>query len=197
MCFAVSQFITDDLIEDFYYHREDVGSRAPKVTNDKSLKGEYNPKSRDCKIKEISHTSYPDFCDDLLNHMLPEFDESIDPSQYTVEEFNYLIYNKPGHHFIKHRDNNGARWYEQQSFSNYKPDTEDRLIYRVFSVITLIDATDDLKGGNLILWDDDQNIVTPEINVKETIIFEASRHHQVTPIISGTRDALICWVYKI
>jgi len=194
MCYVISKFITDDLFNDIFFHRDHTSSREATVTG--KGQGRYKPESRKARIKNISHSDYPDYSKDLVNHMLPLFNESIIPSDYEVNEFNYLIYDEPGNHFVRHRDNDGTKWYDMKSFSNWKQG-EEGSSYRTFSAITLMSVSEDLVGGNLILWDDNGEIVRPKLKVKETILFDASRHHQVTPIISGKREALISWIYKI
>jgi predicted 2-oxoglutarate/Fe(II)-dependent dioxygenase YbiX len=87
-----------------------------------------------------------------------------------------------GGHFIKHRDWIGR---DGDIYNN-----------RIFSTITLINRSDDLEGGNLLIWDrEDGNVTQIELDIGETVIFNSRRFHQVTPIIRGTREVLVAWIY--
>jgi len=176
--FTQSSVLTEDMIDDLKYFKDTVGSHEASVVNSKQ-KGVYKDQ-RKAKVKEISHTQFPDICDALLDLVVIHNPELFKEKHY-VNEFNYLMY-ETGGHFIKHRDWIGR---DGDIYNN-----------RIFSTITLINRSDDLEGGNLLIWDrEDGNVTQIELDIGETVIFNSRRFHQVTPIIRGTREVLVAWIY--
>ena len=176
--FTISNVIDENAIEDLRHFKTTVGSHDAKVT--KGDGGIYKD-LRDAKVKEVSHLDFPDVCENILD-IVPIHRPNLFKDHHYIGEFNYLMY-EVGGHFIKHRDylnkNNG------DPFSN-----------RIFSTITLLDKSDDLEGGDLLVWSrEDDQPWKAELEIGETVIFHAMKFHQVTPIIRGTREVLVAWIY--
>lgn len=97
-------------------------------------------------------------------------------------QHNLLIY-KEGDFFIKHIDS------VPKNFSNFDPQYRERK----WSVITLIDKSEDLEGGDLLLYKNNESPIKIDLKIGETVIFLSKTLHEVTPVIKGTRKALISW----
>jgi len=169
-------------LDDLRYHASQVGSFDAGVKQKGNSNVDYG--ARKARIKNIQHTDYPDICQSLLE-LLGLHRKRINPNEYEVLEFNYLKY-EIGGHFIKHHDVIPA-----STDSN-----NGRL--RIYSTITLLDKSDNLEGGELLLFSDEQSneptIITLERN--ETVLFASKLFHMVTPITQGTRDVLVSWIYQ-
>jgi len=136
-------------------------------------------KSRSSKLKSfIRPEDYPDVCNQLLT-LIKKWNPSRLDADYTVLEFNYLIYNK-GDHFIRHRD---------------KIRQGDHPL-RIYSTSTLISQSEDFEGGELIVFDEDDNPINTDLQVGETAFFDSMTPHQVNPVTKGTREVLVAWIYK-
>jgi hypothetical protein len=141
----------------------------------------YRPDLRSTQIKKgLNHREYVDICKYLLD-MINVWDNSLDPNDYIVGEFNYLKYSK-GDHFTKHKDK-----------LNQKNEKNNE---RIFSTSTIISKTDDLKGGEFLIYDRLGNRFDVPLDVGETIFFDSSTQHQVNEVTSGVREVLVAWIWK-
>ena len=132
--------------------------------------------TRSTKLKkDIKPKDYPDICKYLLE-MVSIWNGTLDPNDYKVQEFNYLKYEK-GDHFTRHKD--------------ILPDGE-----RIFSTSTIITKSDDLKGGDFVIFQDDGYFQAIDLDIGETVFFSSETHHQIDPVISGTREVLVAWIWK-
>ena len=126
--------------------------------------------------KVIQPKHYPDVCQALLNLVSYWPDPRI-KEECIVWEFNYLIYNE-GDHFKKHRDR----------IKNAPQ--------RIYSTSTLISQSDDFEGGELIIYDKEENPINTDLQVGETVFFHSMTEHQVNPVTKGTREVLVAWIYE-
>jgi predicted 2-oxoglutarate/Fe(II)-dependent dioxygenase YbiX len=126
--------------------------------------------------KDIFINNYPDVCNALLQ-MINIWDPTLDPSDFTVKEFNYLKYGA-GDKFTAHQDDNDK--------------TVNR---RVFSTSTMINASDDLEGGDFVIYDDTQVPYRIDLDPGETIFFKSPTWHEVTEVKQGNREVLVAWIY--
>ena len=157
-----------DMKEDFDQHIINAEIYA-KAKLDKNI--------RSTKINAaIKPIDYPDVTTQLLQ-LVPAWNSKRLSSDYLVYEFNYLIYNK-GDHFKKHRDR-----------LNKPPD-------RIYSTSTLISQSSDFEGGELIIYDNDNEPINTDLQVGETAFFDSWTSHQVNPVTKGTREVLVAWIYK-
>ena len=129
----------------------------------------------DIKSNEYSDVAY------ILEQMVNIWDSILDPKLYTAKEFNYLKYGE-GDKFTKHKDVIPA-------------DNANEKI-RIFSTSTIISKTDDLVGGEFIIYDNYNIGHEVNLEVGETIFFDSNRHHEVAPVISGVREVLVAWIYE-
>lgn len=99
-----------------------------------------------------------------------------------VGQFDLIIYRK-GSRFLRHIDNYNGR--------DIDPDK-----LRIHSTSTILYKSDDLVGGDLILYDskDDDVGTKVDIDVGETVLFYPDRWHEVTEITQGVRICLISWL---
>lgn len=135
--------------------------------------------NRDFRSTLIKHMQPDEFVD--VNHyllnMINMWDGSLDPNDYIVKEYNYLIYNE-GDHFKKHHD--------------VLPVDNPR----IFSTSTIISYTDDFEGGEFAIWSNDGYNAVIDLQPGETIFFDSNTYHQVFPVKKGTREVLVAWIYK-
>ena len=131
--------------------------------------------------RSIIPIHYPEVCKSLLN-MISIWDSTLNPEDFYVKEFDYLKYGK-GDHFTRHHD-------------HIKIDGERDPKGRVFSTSTIIAKSDDLQGGDFIIWDQHNAEHKISLDVGETIFFTSFRDHQVRKVIQGNREVLVAWIYK-
>ena len=125
--------------------------------------------------KNIKPFDYPDICNSLLK-MINIWDVTLDPDDYKVTQFDYLKYGVDDH-FEKHKDQIG-----------------DDKVNRVFSTSTIIEVSDDLEGGDFIIYDELDTEIRTSLEVGETIFFPSDKFHKVTPVTKGERSVLVAWI---
>jgi len=181
--YTIASVLDTNQLEDLKHFKTTVGSKAALVTNGRDGKpGGHYDDLRKAEIKEIRPKEFPDVCESILD-MIELHRPHLSRENHLVKEFNYLMY-EIGGHFVKHKD-----WLNREN--------GDPKRNRLFSTITLIDKSEDLDGGDLYIWpeepDADGSLI--ELELGETVIFNSMRMHQVTPIVQGTREALVAWIY--
>lgn len=98
-------------------------------------------------------------------------------------ECELLIYQK-GQYFKRHKDviprNPNWKW-----------------LPRTYTTVTMIDKTDDLEGGNLIVYDHKDDTIGHSFNLEigETIAFRSALDHEATKIMQGKRMVLVAWYH--
>ena len=128
---------------------------------------------RSTTLKVLHPNEYPEVCKELLT-FIPGWNNLLE-EDYKVGELQYLTYHR-GDHFTRHTD------------SGYSD--------RVFSTSTIISMTDDIQGGKFLIWDKDNGSHQVDIEVGETIFFDSRSPHEITKVLSGTREVLVAWIYK-
>ena len=168
-------------IESLYDMRDDKSSFSlAAVYRDSKLKVDKSTRSTKHK-NNINPEHYPEITKSLTD-MISIWDSTLNPADFYVKEFNYLKYGE-GDHFVRHRDHiriNGER----------DPNG------RVFSTSTIISKSDDLRGGDFIIWDQYNAEHNISLDVGETIFFSSFRDHQVNKVLQGNREVLVAWIYK-
>jgi|TARA_R110002167_G_scaffold58768_1_gene166268 hypothetical protein len=141
-----------------------------------SGKGSLDKDTRSTLLKRnIKPKHYPDICNILLK-MINIWDVTLDPDDYKVTQFDYLKYGV-NDHFLKHKDQIG-----------------DDKKSRVFSTSTIIEVSDDLEGGDFIIYDESDTEIKTSLEVGETIFFPSDKFHKVTPVTKGERSVLVAWI---
>jgi hypothetical protein len=141
-----------------------------------SGKGSLDKDTRSTLLKRnIKPKHYPDICNILLK-MINIWDVTLDPDDYKVTQFDYLKYGV-NDHFLKHKDQIG-----------------DDKKSRVFSTSTIIEVSDDLEGGDFIIYDESDTEIKTSLKVGETIFFPSDKFHKVTPVTKGERSVLVAWI---
>lgn len=167
-------------IESLYDMRDEDGKLSKAGTYNKKDGKAYNSDTRSTTIKKVRTQDYPEVNHILLN-MVNIWDSTLDPNDYYVGEYNYLKYGA-GDHFIKHRDHiNGPKKIGSG---------------RIYSTTTIIKKSDDLVGGDFVIWDDVEYRNIVELTVGETIFFSSFRNHEVRKVMKGEREVLVAWIYK-
>lgn len=128
------------------------------------------------------------------NHFNPEvlkkFTDFIGEDDLVANQTDYLEYGV-GQFFKPHQD------------SNHHNTIREDLTGRVWSSSTLIKQTDDLEGGELLIYGPHINNLKSHLKpfrinleVGETVFFPSNYWHEVTPVTKGVRTALVVWVGK-
>jgi hypothetical protein len=176
--FVKAKVLPECLIQDILYDFGKVAGIESRIYNDGEEK--IDKSFRSSISKNIPPEFYPD-----LNKILTTFCQSLHerhfPSTLILREMEYLKYGiggrfKPHDDAIKHKD--------------------PRRIRR-FSTVTLLSKSDDLEGGELIIFDKYNNELKTNLEVGETVVFYSSTFHKVTPITKGGREVLVGWIYDL
>lgn len=129
--------------------------------------------SRSTTLKVLQPNEYPEVCKELLT-FIPGWNNLLE-EDYKVGELQYLTYHR-GDHFTRHTDSGHSD--------------------RVFSTSTIISMTDDIQGGKFLIWDKHNGSHEVDIEVGETVFFDSRSPHEITKVLSGTREVLVAWIYK-
>lgn len=138
----------------------------------------YNKNIRSTKVIPIPPYSIMGFSKSLELYI----NGGVFPLKYFSLQHDFLIYGN-GDFFKKHRD----------TAENHDP----RFPLRKWSAITLIDKTEDLVGGEIILYKNDKVPIRVNLDVGETCFFLSKTLHEVTPVTNGGRKALVSWLGEV
>ncbi len=176
--FVKGKVIPEYLLQDIIYDLNNITGRKSGVLDDS--KESYNESIRSSTSKTIDPETYPD-----LNNILTKFCSVLDKkyifTKLILKEMEYLKYG-PADHFKKHSD------------AIYDKNPKE---IRRFTTVTLLSKTEDLEGGNLIIFDKYDSKLEANLEVGETVLFYSSTFHKVTPIIKGGREVLVGWIYDL
>lgn len=146
--------------------------------------GKVNEDVRKCLVHSTNVWDWPD-----VNHNIMKLAKKYSPEctedKFFCKEMQILHYDIGGK-FDLHKDTH-----------NYE--TKPRFL----TTITLLDRTDDLEGGDLIVYG-------PNIDTKsgkatgrkvmfepfETVVFYSDYYHQCTPLTKGKRTILVTWIHE-
>lgn len=165
---------TDIPLESLFDLKEEEGKLKPAGIYSEG-KGKIDKNTRSTTLKALDVEAYPDINNALLN-MINIWDGTLNPKDYIVREYNYLIYNE-GDHFHKHHD----------QLKDKNP--------RIFSTSTIISYSEDFEGGEFGIFSNDGYFETLDLTPGETVFFDSTTHHQVFPVKKGTREVLVAWIY--
>lgn len=118
--------------------------------------------------------------------LINKFTDFINEEGVVANQTDYLEYGE-GQFFEVHQDTRGKVSPEEVSG-------------RVWSSSTLIDQTDDLEGGELLLYGPVMGNVKQNrpmrinLEIGETVFFPSYYFHEVTPVTKGLRTALVVWL---
>jgi PKHD-type hydroxylase len=98
----------------------------------------------------------------------------------TVYSFTVLRYDI-GQEFKKHRDNGGA--HSKRYEKRYK------------TVIIQLSNEDEYEGGDLVIYNNDEEI-TASKEIGNTIIFHSSLEHELKKLTKGRRYCIVFWLEK-
>jgi len=167
-----NKIIPDYIFEDLLFDLKEIEESEAEVAGGTQL---VDKQVRSCVSKWLRYKEYPDICKVLENSCSSIHMKHI-PSELICLELQYLKYGISDH-FKAHSD----------VVNGKKP--------RRFSTVTMLSKTEDLEGGDLIIFDEDGNEINTNIDVGETVVFYSSTLHQVTPITKGGREVLVGWIY--
>ena len=174
--FVKRKLISNSILDDLKYDLEKINGIDSKIVNTKI--SDTKKEIRSSITKRINPSWYLDYCR-LIERFCNELNSKHIPSTLIVKEMEYLKYGISDH-FIKHTDA-----------------ISDKKLNRIrrFSTVTMLSKTDDLEGGDLLLFDENDDTYNANLEVGETVLFYSSTPHQVTPITCGGREVLVSWVY--
>lgn len=162
-------------------HEMKTGRYKPGAvtTGGDNVKTVVDKEVRKVDIHSLNVLFFPDISNDIVNlghELLPE----VSTETHFAKELQILKY-PVGGMFKKHND---TRDYD------IKP--------RLLTCVTLLKKSDDLEGGDLLLWQNKKSNKAIKINLKpyETVIFRAKTFHECTKVIKGERNVLISWVHE-
>lgn len=94
----------------------------------------------------------------------------------TLQNISFIIKYEKGGKFERHQDvGKGTEW-------RYK------------TLIVQLSNGNDYEGGDLSIWDKNNNEIKVGKQKGNAVLFDASSYHQLHPIISGTRYSLVMWL---
>lgn len=162
---------------------DETSSETSAKLYDPNIKGgREDPSRRSTTLKvDIVPEDYPEVTKHILN-MVNIWDPTLDPNDFRVREFNYLKYGK-GDKFIAHQDKVGK--------------TKITEGQRIFSTSTIVRTSDDLTGGDFLIWDKNNGCHVVDLDVGETVFFSSVAWHEVQEVTKGNREVLVAWIsYK-
>ena len=172
--FVKDKIIPNYLFDDILYDLQNITERESEITGINNI----NLNIRNSISKNLKPSEFLDL-NKLLENFCQKFDNKHIPSTLMVKELEYLKYGISGH-FKPHDD--------------ILPNEKQNRIRR-FTTVTLLSKTNDLEGGNLMVFDENVNAINTKLEVGETVLFYSSTTHQVTPITKGGREVLVAWIY--
>lgn len=170
--FVKDRIVPEYLIEDIVYDLEDVKGVESAIVSG------VVKQARSSTTKRLKPNRYADLSN-ILENFCPRIHPKHDPKSLKLGEIEYLKYGV-WDHFRAHTDD--------------VPNDDPRGIRR-FTTITLISKAEDLIGGDLLIFDKDENPINTNLEVGETVVFYSSCLHQVNPIKRGGREVLVGWIY--
>ena len=177
----VPKYILDDILYDLNTIPETI-SEVAYITESKNTfnfkKNSLDVSFRNSNSKILNAYNYLDLAK-IFENYCKELDPENIPSLYKMRELEYLKYGISGH-FKKHTD---------------AVQEKDARRIRRFSLVTLLSKNHDLEGGDLIIYDENNNEINTKLEVGETIIFHSKTFHKVTPITKGGREVLFAALF--
>ena len=163
--YSIVRLLSQETIEDLLSYSETARMyKTGVVTDGESV---YNPDYRSTTAVRIDPKLFPEVCESIETYI---DDDTV------VNQFDFLIYNV-GDYFKRHRDT-----FVEEHLRDY----------RVWTAITMLDKSDDLRGGSLLV--DKSNPIHLEIG--DTIIFHSDLEHEAQEVIQGYRKVLVSWLGK-
>lgn len=102
-------------------------------------------------------------------------------------EFQLAVYNEPGDHFRLHRD-------QQPALDSWMGSFQMKTVRKLSMSVVLTDASE-YEGGGFRLENTEGSTSRIATNKGDVVVFPSWLNHQVDPIISGHREALVVWAH--
>tara|TARA_R110000868_G_scaffold280521_2_gene540682 strand:- start:5188 stop:5730 length:543 start_codon:yes stop_codon:yes gene_type:complete len=170
----VSKVTLDDIAYDLQFEK----GKQSFIYNPKE-KNQYEDKNiRSAISKNLNIAEYFDYVNiitKLSYEFMPEYSDKL-----FVKELEYLKYGLTDH-FAPHQD---------------AVKDGNKSTARQLTTITMLTKTDDMVGGELILFDSNGAKYNTDLQVGETVVFHSFTFHQVLPITCGGREVLVSWLYN-
>ena len=185
---------SEPFVRDFFFDEEQRQFLLDKWEETKANDlfvpaSQYSPETEQVSINYNRHclhgqVNYAE-CADIGMTLLEAVDDwypERDPKLWFAQ-MEFIHYHGVGHRFGAHNDDNA----------------EGSLHNRLYTTVTMIQKSEDLEGGSLIVWIPPNEFghagPTHIIDLEpfETIIFPSYFMHEVTALVKGDRRILICW----
>lgn len=143
-----------------------------------------NRKGRDDEDIRKTYNYHFNFkVNDWRQELTKKFEDYIGEDNLSVNQYDLLEYGK-GCHFKVHTDSQG------------KEGVDINRSGRVWSSSTMVDCTDNLEGGDLIIYGPRFGNTTRTIRLEkgQTVFFPSNYFHKVTPVTKGRRTVLVTWL---
>lgn len=166
-----TRFISDDLLEELVEYCGQAHKENAMIGN---LVRGGKPKMDKSHRNTLRYQVDPKLFPELAQEFVDYFD-----NKHSVMQMDCLLYEE-GCHFKRHKD------------------THDYSYPREWSVITLIDRSEDLEGGDLIIYqnESDEEGKKVELEVGESIVFKSNDvEHKISPVTKGWRNSLVTWLF--
>jgi len=179
--FIKKKIISPEVIQDILSEGEPI-VLSGVYSNGKSG---YKEHARSSTCIGLHPKEWPDVVNPMRDLM-----KLFDPFGYSeaydvMENMEYLKYDLNGR-FTKHKD----------KIDKPNKDNTPR-IERIYSTTTILSKTDDLKGGDFIIYDKSGHPTKVDLDIGDTVMFDSLTDHEVTNINSGIRKSLVVWIHKI
>jgi predicted 2-oxoglutarate/Fe(II)-dependent dioxygenase YbiX len=100
-----------------------------------------------------------------------------------IVDCNYLRYDV-GDFLVPHKD----------TYDGSVVDMDGRYLDRTYTIVTMVDKSEDLEGGILVLRDSENGYSYHDLDIGETISFPAGMIHECTLVTQGYREVYVTWV---
>ena len=143
-----------------------------------SERGSFTSETRTCDHIPFDYLEFPDISlelGDLALELRPQLTE--------------ILFRQ--YEFIRYEGNSG------QTFKAHTDDNEEASGHgRFLTSVTMVDKSEDMRGGLLKVWTPDGREFIVDLDPFETIIFPAYYWHEATPVLNGRRVVLISWAER-
>lgn len=163
--YRIAKLLDDDMIAELLSYYDDETSIVKEGDVDMDGVGT----KTDYRVVDLVSVS-PNFFNEVSEAIEDFVNDDTEVNQ--IEILSYQV----GGQYRKHRD-------------TFKGREE----YRVWTTVTMLDKSDDLKGGTLTIEDCEPL----DLEIGQTVVFNSDYLHQADTIEVGYRKVLVCWLgYK-
>lgn len=198
-----NNFFNDDEIEKLLIYCEKIEPCIGLVGSDPSKNtGKIELNKLNSHIKNTETGNVPRFrrsdlkwidCNTETKWIFDKIIEEVRKCNY--ENFDYLLTHMENLQFTEYKEYNRG-FYKKHNDCGLRDELSNLIDIRKLSLSIQLSDQEDYEGGDLILYFDgnfDKRVIVPK--EKGTIcLFSSDIWHEVTPVVKGSRKALVSWV---